>query len=293
MLKVRLGNVIKYANLHPHIFEDAVKQFFGEIPGPHMEGFDRISGLFNEWLVFDYKLKSSTTFLKDYFLKNPDNLSEELLDELKQIIETQCFDMLEIQSIKRGEWIKAYGLYSGKMYHIYEHTGSLTAPSRGTFWGRVAKVNNQYLLVGSDPAFFPTTATPRLKKFYLENKPKQFSPKDVLPLLLPQKTKESGVDKKQMTPKQLENKRKSLEKRFVLLQERGKFVTSFQKVCEFIYNENYKTNFADFFADLIKSGLPEKVVFSNPELFNDMWNYFPHKKLHGKSPYEMFKKRYG
>ncbi len=290
MLQVKLSRIIKYATQHESIMQRAVEEFFGKTPiDSHTENIGVISGIFNEWLIFDFKMPSGKTFIVDYYFKNPDSLPKEQLEELQQIIETQQFEMLEIQSIKRGEWLKVYGLYSGKNYTVYEHSGSLAAPEKGTFWGRIAKVHDKYILVGSNPMYFPITATPRLKKFYLDNKPDHLSPKDVLPLVLPQKTRPSLNKKNQMSKKELEKKKASLKEQFEKLQKDNSLSVSFESIISFVYNENYKTNFADFFPDLVKLGVPEKIVLSKTDLFNDIWNFYPHKLLNGKSPYEIFK----
>ncbi len=291
MLQVRLSKIIEYASQDESIMRKAVEEFFGKTQiDPHVDNIEAVSGLFNEWLIFDFKVPSGTTFIVNYYFKNPDSLAKELLEELEQIIETQHFEMFELQSVKRGEWLKVYGLYSGKTYIVYEHSGSLAAPEEGTFWGRIAKVYDKYVLVGSNPMYFPVTATPRLKQFYLDNKLGQFSPKDVLPLVLPQKSKPSVIEKEQMSPRELEKKRKSIQKRFEKIQQENFLSVSFKEIISFVYNERYETNFADFFSDLMKLGIPEKVVFSKADVFNDTWNFFPHKSLNGKSPYEMYKK---
>lgn len=293
MLQVKLSRVIKYATQHESMMQKAVEEFFSKTPiDSHRENIEAISGLFNEWLIFDFKIPSGKTFIVDYYFKNPDSLPKEQLEELQQIIETQQFEMLEIQSIKRGEWLKVYGLYSGKNYTVYEYSGSLAAPEKGIFWGRIAKVHDQHILVGSNPMYFPITATLRLKKFYLDNKPNHFSPKDVLPLVLPQRAKPSLNEKKQMSKKELEKKRASLKEQFEKLQKYESLSVPFESIVSFIYNEHYKTNFADFFVDIVKLGVPEKIVFSKTDLFNDIWNFFPHKLLNGKSPYEMYKEHY-
>lgn len=176
MLRVKLGNVIRYANIFEPIVDGAFEEFFGEIPtASNVKNLERVLPLFNEWLIFDFKLKpGNITFLMEYFLKNPDNLSEELLNDLKQIIDQR----------KRRNWIKARGFYTNKTYTISDYRGSLTAPGMGIFWGRVSKVNNEYLLVGSDSLFFPVTTTPRFKRLFSVSKTNRFSPKDVLPILL-------------------------------------------------------------------------------------------------------------
>ncbi len=293
MLQIRLSKIVRYATQHESIMRKAVEEFFGKTAiDPHMENIEAISGLFNEWLIFDFKMPSGATFIVDYYFKNPDSLSKKLLEELQQIIETQHFEMFELQSVKRGEWLKVYGLHSGKNYTVYEHSGSLKALEKGTFWGRIAKVHDKYILVGSNPMYFPTTSTPRLKKKFLENKPDHFSPKDVLPLVLPQKIKPSVFEKMQMTPYELEKKKGSLKERFEKIQKDNSLSVSFKDIVSFVYYEHYKTNFADFYADLVKLGVPEEIVFSKADLFNDIWNFFPHKSLNGKSPYDMYKEHY-
>ena len=294
MLKFQLRHVVAYATRNKQILQTAGEDFFGKtVLDTKNTEIDLVTGLFNEWLIFDFRLPPGQTVSIDYFLKNPDGFSEDLMDELRQITETQHFDMFELQSLKRGKWMKIYGLFSGKTYTVYEQSGSRNAPSKGSFWGRVARVNNRYILVGSNPVYLPMKSTDRLKQFYLENKPEKFSPKDVLPILLPRKTKPSIIEKKQMTVKELLEKRKSIKTRYATLEEKYAFAISFEDIVEFVYNEEYKTNFGDFMTDLVKLGIPEKVLFSSFNVFNDIWNFFPHKKLQGKSPYELYKQTYG
>lgn len=288
MLKFQLRHVVAYATSHKDSLKKAVEEFFEKKPiDPQMENIEAITGLFNEWYIFNFKPKTGTTFIADYFLKNPDGFSKELMEELCQIVETQHFDMFEIQSLKRGEWIKVYGLLSGETYSVSEYNGSLRAPERGTFWGRIAKVENKYIFVGSNPVYLPVSTSPRLKKFYSENKQEQFTPKHVLPILLPHKTKPSITQQPKLTQKELKNKRKDIEKKYNKLQAKYGFSISLEAILSFVNNENYKTNFADFTTDLVKLGIPERAAFISSELFNDIWNFFPHKKLKGKSPYEM------
>lgn len=114
-LKFKLGKVIKYAYQDERRIEEALKLFFeGKVIYPEMENYENIEGLFNEWLIFEFKTKSQPIAV-DYYFRNPDNLSEELMNELKQILETQFFGILEIIDIKRGEWLKAHALSPAKL----------------------------------------------------------------------------------------------------------------------------------------------------------------------------------
>lgn len=292
MLKVKLSKIIDYAAKDEKVYRKAWDDFFKDLEiYPGMEGFDEVIALFNEWLVFDFKFPSGVNALVDYFFKNPDNLQDEVLAELEQIVKTQCFEMLELIDLKKGEWLKVYGLFSGKTYKIYEVSGSLTCPDYGTFWGRLARIDGRWQLVGGSPVFLPTTTSPRLKKVFLKEKKKP-SPKDVLTFLLPKNNKNVG-ESAYLTPKQIKNKRKNLEKKFNKLAQKNDLKTSFKEVVDFVYRENYKTNFADYFTDLKKLRIPQKLIIEKANLFNDIWNYFPHQTLKGKSPAEAYQERYG
>ena len=74
--------------------------------------------------------------------------------------------------------------------------------------------------------------------------------------------------------------------RFKVLVKKYAIKIDFDRVAEFIYRENYQTNFADKFKDLMKLGIPEKTMVEQIKFFQDVWNFFPHKKLKGKCPAE-------
>lgn len=294
MLKIKLGKIIDYVYEDENLIRKAMAEFFGKAEiYPEMENFEQVQGLFNEWLIFEFKVDSAT-IAAEYYLKNPDSLSNKYLDELKQILETQFFDILEVAEIKRGEWIKVYPLSKGKTYKVYDIMASSTIPPKGSFWGRLAKVDNRWYLVGSNPLFLPLTYTPRMKKMlFQESKRKSMFAKDVLGFLLPAEDKNvSWQTPLSLTLKQLKNKRKKIEKEFAKLAEKYNLKVSFKELVNFVYQENYKTNHADFYKDIAKLGIPEELIVKKTQLFVNLWNYFPHKSLRGKSPAEMYKEKY-
>lgn len=289
MLKIRLRNVIDYANRDHFLMRKAVDEFFGKkIPDPNHESFDEISSLFNEWLIFDFRLDSSRNWLAEYYLKNPDALSQDQMVELKQIIQTQKFGMFEIEKIVRGVFLDVYGLFDGKMYKVWDQALSSNIPGKGSFWNRVAMVDEKWIFVGSNPLFFPITHTPRMRKILLrESGQEKPTAKTVRDLLLADK---KAVDPFEGVPKnhdELEKSRKRIQKRYVQLSNRYGFVLPFDEVVAFVFAEKYNHNEADFYTDLIKMGIPEKPFFKHYQLFGDIWNYFPHKRLKGKSPTEI------
>lgn len=296
MLKIKLGKIVNYAYQKGEaVIRKAMAEFFGKTKiYPEMENFQSIQGFFHEWLVFDFKLKSGINIISDYYLKNPDNLSQDILNELKQIIKTQFFDILEIVDVRPGAWLKLYGLSSGKIYKVYDKVGSSNNISKGSLWTRLGKVNNRWYLVGSNPLCLPIISTPRMRKIYLkQNKGKYPSIKKVLSFLLPKENKGiKRIDPSQLTPKDIKNKRKKLEKKFNKLVKANSLKVSFKQITDFVYEENYKNNHADFPKDLAKLGIPQGIIVKKIQFFGEVWNFFPHKKLKGKSPVEMYKKRY-
>jgi hypothetical protein len=71
------------------------------------------------------------------------------------------------------------------------------------------------------------------------------------------------------------------------LQKKYSFSIPFDSVIAMIYEEN-RSSPGDVMEALIKKGIPEEALFVDSQLFQDMWNFFPHKVLNNKSPIESF-----
>jgi len=288
-MKIKLGQIINYAYTSKEkLILEALKKFFGDDPLIQEKLSDKtINGLFNEWLIFDFKLSNGTSIAGEYYLKNPDNLDQSLLNELEQILSTQFYDLLEIMEVKQGEWIKLYSFKKGVIIKVWDIAGSSSAVDKTTLTGRVAKINGRWYLVGSNGVQLPFNSTPRHKRIMRQAKGDSiFTPKDTLNFLTNISLKQSGGPKT-YTKKEIKNKRVKLEKKFNKLTKKFNFKLDFKKMVEFVYNENYQSNHADMFKDFVKLGVPEKVFIDSLSLFQDILNFFPHKKLKGKCPAEM------
>jgi len=297
VLNFKLGKILAYAVRSGANFEKASREFFAGLnPYPGMPNEKEISPLFNEWFIFDYRLPSGITWAMDYYARNPDQLPALILDELKQIIETQVYDFVEVEKVNPGKWVEVYSLPTGKRYRVTEIMLSLgLGERRGCFFNRLAKVNGQYYFVGSDPAFLPVTYTERSKKFFLKQR-SAFSPKDALAFWLPKEGMEKPDDDLGYLQQKggLLKKRRELALKFKSLRKKYPVKLSFRALVDFVYQEKYKDHFADFHIDLIsKLGIPEEMVFTEVKFFQDLWNFFPHKVLGGRSPAERFKEARG
>ncbi len=289
MLKIRLSKIIAYAYRNPNLMKRAVSEFFDDkYIDQNSPDFAQITLLFNEWLIFDFRIDASRNWLTEYYLKNPDLLAENQLAELEQVIKTQTFQMFEVES-RRGQYVTVYGLYSGDTYKVFDKALSSNFPGKGSFWNRAAMVDGRWIFVGSDPVFFPITNTPRARKIFLkENGADEFTAKIALNLLMTKRKEKTPFEDLPKNPQELEKSRKKIQKRYSLLASRYGFTPTFDEVVDFVFVENYNHNEADFYTDLIKMGIPEKPFFKHYQLFGDIWNYFPHKRLKEKSPVELF-----
>ncbi len=74
MLKVKLGQVVEYASHNETFMQRAVKEFFGKtVIDLREDNIEIISGLFNEWLIFDFKIsngRSPREMCKKSYRKN-------------------------------------------------------------------------------------------------------------------------------------------------------------------------------------------------------------------------------
>lgn len=88
-------------------------------------------------------------------------------------------------------------------------------------------------------------------------------------------------------------KRMDVEKRFGVLTRKYKVTLSFSTLVNFVYNESYEDHFADFYKDITAIGIPERMIVDNLSFFQDLWNFFPHKKLGGVCPAQRYRETYG
>ena len=185
---------------------EAMSKFFGKYTLYDFEQQEQVMALFSEWLIFEYRNNKNQRLIDLYYLKDPDSLPENQSKELKQIIETERYDFLEIDEIKKGEHFTAYGIYSGKEYKIYDKMGSSSLPEIGTLPGRIAKINKKWHLVGTDTFVIPMTYTNRAKKMLkLKDSQEKISCKQILEYYLPK-----DIEKTKFSAKEIKNKRKKL-----------------------------------------------------------------------------------
>lgn len=282
ILHIQLHLITDFARSHYQEFvQEAFTEFFFGInmEKQSKQTLESLFPLFNEWLMFEYRLPNGRTMALEYYSRNAYKLDSLATSELEQIIKTQFFDLFQITDLLPGKWIKARGIYTGVYYTIEDISLFKNIQFPGCLHTRIAKVNGTWITVGSNPLFIPMEYTVRAQKIMAKGHP-TLSAKDIIQLYLPQKSP-------QIVP--VSTKRKSLSQKYSQLQAKYDLKSSFSQLSDLIYNENYQTNFTDMFTDFNKKlKIPQKVIFNHVQFFQDCWNYFPHKNLNDKAPVEMY-----
>jgi len=271
----------------PDYVQTAFNCFFTPTGFPKKEEETDAFPLFFEWLIFDYREQNKSKLIVEYFLKNPDKLEQSVLTQLEQVIKTYWYGGFQLCRRKKGEWLEGEHLFSGKKIIIYDHLGSVKLPLEGMIIGRVAKVDNRWYMVGSNPIYIPQTYTLRMRKIMKKNISPYSSPQDTWQLLL--KHREKIPPPPVITQKEVLIKRKEIEQTYQQLTKDLVGCMAFKQLIKMIYEEDGRPPL-DVWKQIKKAGLVEKLFIENFQLFNDIWNYFPHKILSNECPVVLFNK---
>lgn len=285
MLQVKLGRTFAFlpqTDIDPN---QALLELLGDVNPMQLNvSEEMLRGLSGEWLLFDYKPNNGKTLIEQYYFSDPDNLGQAELSELKQIIETQSLHLFQTYAVGQPPYIFLQSVFTGKKFKIFDKALSKSIDNmRGSFFGRIAKVDKTYYLVGSNPINLPIRHTSRSIKIFAKQKTLVPSLKDIIIFLTKPEQQEQKIT-------DFQQERKKLEKRYQKLAAKFQANVTFAEVVKFVYKEKYDHNFGDFITDLMKMGIPEVMCIENINLFQEMWNYFPHQQLDDKCPYELYEK---
>lgn len=280
--------IINFAHTKTDEVEKAAKKFFGSYrPREDRDEDEMLLGLYSEWLIYEYRQQSGSTFFAEYILKNPDHLTESELDTCTQILQTQKYSEFQIVTTKPGIYIELEDVATGQLYKIYDKLGSNNTEKKGLLRARIAKVNNKWYMVGANPLYLPMEYTPRMKKILRkELKGNPFTSRDTAQMLM-QRTFTPTQIPQIPTNKELKKKRQELQSTYESLVKKYDISLSYEDLCTAVYEEN-RVNVLDFWQGLLKKGLSEIFMVNETQLLQDIWNYMPHRCLNGASPIELF-----
>ncbi|MEI6498533.1 MAG: hypothetical protein WCO23_01075 [bacterium] len=296
MKKGTISKLLDYFfNNHKDEVSLAMQEFFGKsqiLNGKIELKDEREQGLFMEWVTFDYRLKNGKKLIDDFITENPLNLSEGGL-KVYEDMQMNKYGWYEIIAVKLDEYLDLESLQSGKVYRTLEKAGTHGAEPKNTMICRVGKVGDHWELLGSDPIVLPVYHTKRMKALFRKDM-SQWTPKDSRELLnndtnSPNKLEQSIA----MTEAEIEQKKRKIKKKIANQLVKIGSITTVEEVLESVYSEKGKAvNALQKLMLMLSDPLVEptqKLI----DLASDVWNYFPHKSLAGKSPTEKAQEIYG
>lgn len=284
MMKLPFHLVINFAYTREQEVRKSRREFFSDAEPLTKEQEKEALPLFYEWLIYDYRLANGSSFIIEYSLRNPDNLDKDMVSCFRQVVESQWYGAFEIVRVKRGKWLHLKHLLTGRKIKVYDQTSSATIPEQGTLIGRIGKINKQWYFVGSNPIYLPVTYTNRMKKLFQKTNQQYFSsPKDTWRLF----ALKAVPPPAETSSEEIKRKRKLVRQEYQSLAKKHNLSLSFKQVAAEIYEED-NVSPLKIFKRLMKQGLPKEVLVENLKIFEDIWNYFPHKIHKGKSPVEVY-----
>jgi len=167
-------------------FLNAFEQFFEDKSriGPNKEIVIRNEmeeDLLMEWLVFDYRLMNGRKIIEDFIAKNPLKLNKKELEKY-ETMQFNKYGFFEVKTFVKDEWIQLESLQSGKLYKITENKGTHSAFIGQILLGRIGKVLDEWMLIGSNPIEIPIPLASVVKKTVKEYSG-SFSPKYALKII--------------------------------------------------------------------------------------------------------------
>jgi hypothetical protein len=157
-------------------------ELFDEIIEPH----------FNEWLVFDFKLKNGMTLLEDYYQNNPHKLKLYQLQMYKNL-QNNVYGLLEVKKIDIGEGMDLLHLSTGKKYYVKERLATFGLEKGDVFFNRITLIDNNYELIGNNPFKFDIKLTPSFRSM-MRNVGGKISPLDMIKMVLPEAKEKEEPD---------------------------------------------------------------------------------------------------
>lgn len=137
---------------------------------------------FMEWFLYDYKLQNGQSLLESFIATNPLKLSKSEEAIYSGLLLTNEYGWYEIMAIVPEKSMTLRNVQTNKRLVVQEKMGTYQASVGALITGRVAKIEDHFELVGSDPVYFPVQISPRARKQLLQGKDR-LDPKIVNDLL--------------------------------------------------------------------------------------------------------------
>jgi len=134
----------------------AMRDFFDRpdlAPGAHLDLGKFDTPLFNEWVMFDYVFTDGKKMLEKYYEDNPHKLSLPEL-ALYKYLQKNIYGFFKVLEVKMGMGELLEDMMTGDEYWVVEYKGTLSTIPGYVITNRVAKIGDDYMMVGCDvPAY--------------------------------------------------------------------------------------------------------------------------------------------
>ncbi|MCG2694692.1 hypothetical protein L6261_01240 [Candidatus Parcubacteria bacterium] len=137
---------------------------------------------FNEWFIFDFKLKNGKTPLMEFYDKNPLNLPKEE-NELYLRLQKNTYGFFDVVDVVRGSKILVKEFGTKNNIWINEISASFEIKVGSTLVGRICEVSDKHFeFVCGELRNIPVRFTSNSQDFFKKKKGKKLTLKDCRPL---------------------------------------------------------------------------------------------------------------
>lgn len=240
-------------------------------------------GIFNEWLLFEAKLKNGRSLLEEYCLTDPEQAGEDRLKIYRDLIKTNHLGLFEALLVHRDEGLRLRDLQSGQIYDVKEKSGTHHVDTGNVFYGRVAKIGSQWELVGANGFCFPVKRMTANFRAMIAKDKHQISVKEVF-RLAGSAGSERGQQREKIDPNQARLRLAEL------LAQHGldEFVTvkTIEQWCHRLPGLEGSSEIFSLIFGLGRDRLTPASLNDLMEAVRDVYNTSSQKALGGKSPQE-------
>ena len=159
----QMGLVLKhFYEQHPEVVDRAGQEFFSYVQAVQERvAQEKIEQLFNEWLVYDFLLKTGKTALETYIYRNPDGLDEDELDLMQQAGDSSYVGHFLIGEVSaETELMVLHECGTGVSYEVRDVTATQSVQSNaGLISTRIIQLDGNWYFA-SDPIYFLPIPSP-------------------------------------------------------------------------------------------------------------------------------------
>ncbi len=142
---------------------------------------DAKSNHFNEWFLYDFRLRNNKSSLENFCETDPENWDDEDIKAAKDLLINE-YGAYEVLEIEPGTGLKIQNLQSKNIYDVKEHKATFQLVGGFVLFGRVGRVDDHWELIGCDSLMIATSFTSSAKKL-LFGKMDRVTPKTAIEII--------------------------------------------------------------------------------------------------------------